>query len=992
MIAAPFAAAAQDERTGRIVGAVDDSTGAAVADVLIIASRDDGSFVRRASTDQSGAYRLGLLPPGRYNVTAQRIGYRLAVARGLLVEANTALQLDITLKRRPVDLPGIVVRDSAILMQKGTDVGATRVGAQDIALLPVGTDISRAIELAPAARSGSLWGAGGTAANNYQMDGASLNNPGVGGAFIQPGIRWIETLEIKGLGADAQEGNFQGGVVNIVTKSGDNTRRSALEFNLEHQTLNGSNLTPTSLVPEISGRRQLIGELSGPISRDRLFYYAGADWVDGQYRLLDHLGAERNAYAPFSQQRTDVKLFGKLTFTPSDRDMGNLSVAHNLQRTEHADFTGRETFDATTSLRAPATVVNAAWQRLLGASTTVELKLTGFDGAERRTPSAGPDVPGIYTYQLATSRYYQNAPFTTDRRARSLGGSLVLDRYETVFGLQHHIRLGVDHADATWVDRRTRNGGLSWRPRYSVIDGSATAFVPENPLTWQDFTPTTWGGEADLATHTTSSAAFVQDEMRIGHFILFPGLRLGRWQGDLDPTARGVSTRTRVLSEVAIDPRMGITLDLDSADFAVKMTGHWGRYHQGTFAELFDRASGANAYTDQEVWEYSGPRFTDPRRVITVAERGALATQGQFRPIERVSLSQSGPVVDYKQPYMEQFVVALVVRPVPRWRGEFHFVSRDNKNLVALVDRNAAANFREFEEVMVYDRSGKPVLDSYGRPLVLPKMYVQNDAIVRLVELSMVADGIVLPPGVTRADINLKYQPDYAVTNPADARRRLRQYELTIGAEYPSWSGSISGVFNGLTGNFATVNGYDPLSLGGREGIVGRGPGPFVRPNESINYDGELENSSFVTIKARVFGRLPWSFRGGLVAELVSGDPMTPSFNVVPPSFRFRVKEIELHPLLIVPMSQERFYTQTQGVRRYPKRLTLDVHLERDLAVRGTTWTLSADAFNLLGSDAVTLMNTALSSDNDPNSLTKYGTPLARQAPRQIRVGTAVRW
>ena len=184
--------------------------------------------------------------------------YSLALRRNVVVEANRNLQLNITLRRRAIDLPEESITGRAPGgQQKGAEVGITRVTSEEISKLPVGTDVDRAVGMAPGARGASLWGAAGAQANSYQLDGVAINNPGIGGAFIQPSIRWIERLEIKGLGADAEQGNYQGGVVNVITKNGSNLRHGSLEASAQSQRLNGSNLIATSLVPEIAGRRQV---------------------------------------------------------------------------------------------------------------------------------------------------------------------------------------------------------------------------------------------------------------------------------------------------------------------------------------------------------------------------------------------------------------------------------------------------------------------------------------------------------------------------------------------------------------------------------------------------------------------------------------------------------------------------------------------------------------------------------------------------------------
>ncbi|MES2179765.1 MAG: TonB-dependent receptor [Gemmatimonadota bacterium] len=979
-----------------IQGFVRDSAGNPISDALVVVARNDGSYVRRSTSDIKGVYRVGLLPPGRYNLTAQRIGFLPFGARDIVVAANSVRAYNVTLRHRAVDLAEVVVKaDAPIAEQKSAELGATRVTSEAIAKLPVGADVERLVAMAPGARGSNLWGAAGTAANNYQLDGVSIINPGIGGAFVQPSVRWIESLEVKGLGADAQEGNFQGGLVNVITKTGSNTRHASVEFNLEDQSLNGTNLTPTTLVPEIAGRRQFIGQVSGPIVRDRLFYYLGGELLAGNYRSLDHLNTDTSSYAPFTQMRTDAKAFGKLTFSPNDRDLLNLTGTYYNRLVDHAGFSGRETAEATTNFRAPTTLLNASWQRVLSTATTIEAKLLGFDGREADVPVAGPNVPGIYTYQLTTTRSYQNAPFTIEKHARSMGGSFAVDHYTTISGASHHVRVGAEYSSATWTDQRTRNGGMTWRPRYNYLDGSDKTFDPVDALTWNTQTPTTWGGEVDLATHTLNAAAYVQDEIKKGNLSLFPGVRIGSWRGDLDPTVRGVTTRTNVLSDIGLDPRLGVTLFLPDPDTPTRLAAHLGRYHQSAFGELFDRAQGANAYTDQEVWEYSGPAFSNPNRIITRAERDALASQGKFRQIENVVLSQSGPVRNYHQPYVDQLVAGFDVRPNSHWRAEMLFVGRDNHDMVALVDGNIATNYRKWDYVSVYDRRGNLVLDSDGKPLLLRSFYAPNDAIVATIRAALAnpGGGVVLPPGVTLKDTTLRFTPDYAVTNPPEAKRQFRQWQITVDTDFPAWSNTVSFAFSGLNGNVSTdLGGYDQVSIGGFEAIQGRGPGPFVRPNEAINFEGGLDNASFLTIKERLLFDLPFDFRGGVIGEYISGDQLTPSFIVVPAAFVYKVGNTELWPLLTQGVSRQRFYTKQQGSLRYSGRTTVDVHLERAFVTASGSLTLLVDGFNVFGARNPTLFNTALSSDADPNSLTKFGTPLARQAPRQLRVGAALNW
>ena len=81
---------------------------------------------------------------------------------------------------------------------------------------------------------------------------------------------------------------------------------------------------------------------------------------------------------------------------------------------------------------------------------------------------------------------------------------------------------------------------------------------------------------------------------------------------------------------------------------------------------------------------------------------------------------------------------------------------------------------------------------------------------------------------------------------------------------------------------------------------------------------------------------------------------------------------------------------EQRGLYRLPSRSLLDVHLERPFAIGGAEVVLAMDVFNLLGESAVTRMNTRLGADGDPQATSAFGAARAREAPRTLRVGTAV--
>ena len=988
---------AQLSASGIIAGTVRGTDGTLISGAQLTARRADSSYERRDISNKDGAFRLAALPPGAYVVTARRLGYRPVITTGVAVSAATVTTIGVTMEASAQALAPVVVNRTGVAPGRETEVAPVRITAQEIAALPVGLDLQRIVALTPGARPNQMWGGAGFDANAYRLDGVSINHPGLGGAIVQPNVHWIEQVEVRGLGAGADQGGFEGGLIDIVTKSGSNTRRGTISSNFEDAGLNATNLSGTDIVPELAGRRDVSAEASGPLVRDRLFYFVAGQWVRTHERAVDHLGTAQ--YSPVQQIADARSAFGKLTWTPTLNDLVNVGIAIGDSATDHAGLTGRETAAATSRVRSPSTIIDGSWQRTIGANTILEAKVVSFQQTVHDDPYNGADVPGVATYQLGTSESYQNAPFVVRQHPTSLGFTLTADHFTHWLG-DHHFRVGTEQASGGWQDDQSRTAGMTWRPRKSTIDGSAATFDPNNALTWTNYTPTSWGGETHLDAHVKNGAVFLQDDYTRGRIGLHPGIRYGWWSGTINPYGGGAPIHA--LSTNGLDPRIGLTVDVGTKQYPTGVTVHWGRYHQDLFAEMFDRVSGANAFNNYEVWEYAGPAFADPSRVITLAQRDSMAAAGSFRPLEFNQLDQSGPVKDYHQPFVDQFVIGVHADPTSKLHLEAAYVARDYRNIIALVDRNEATNYVEFDSVAMIDRARKFVADFRGQnqALVIPRIFVPKYVVAQALANGLGITGMINPTG------DLTWNPQYEITNPAGAKRRFRQLQLNGTLHDRRWDAAASIAFTSLRGNFSTVSGYDPNSITGRDRLVGRGPGPYVRPNEAINADGDLDNASHIEIKLRAIRDLGAGFRGGMVLYAVSGDRLTPSFTLQPYAYQYWGHGLRpggmgnppppqpdsIPAMLFVPLAGQRINLTPTGSYHYAGHMTVDLHLERPIITAGVAWTLQLDAFNVLGSKAVTLINTSLDASTDPNSPTKFASPLGRVEPRTLRLGASASW
>jgi hypothetical protein len=1004
--ALPAPARAQD--LGTLAGTVTDADGTPLASAVVeIEAELERAFRRGTTTDAAGRYRIVALPPGPYRVSVRRTGYRNAVGR-VLVALNETLTQNFVLQVRPVVIDTVTVSAlNPVTIRREDTEFSTEVREGAIQILPMRTDPKEAVALTPGARAEQVWGGSTAQANNYQIDGLAANHPGVGGDLVQPSINWVESIEVRGLGAAAEYGNFQGGLVNINTKRGTNDFQGAFRGAVDGAPLTASNLQQYDVAAEMNSRYDLEGELRGPIWRNRIFYYVAGQFIHRDEQVVNHLRQREGFYAPELIDWTEQKFFGKLTVTPTRRDELVASAGYLNSEADRFGSIGYEENGAYMRMTAPTRFYNASFTHTLGAAGALEAAVSSFSRDERRESIAGASVPAVVLYGPDQIRpTYNAAPFNYRQAPSALSATGSLEWEMQTGPLRHMVKMGGEHSTGTWRNERLRNGGMTWRPG-GVRDFST--FDPEVPSTWlrgsANFYPTEWGGEVKLDADVRNSAVYLQDHIDLGSRVsLSPGVRYGWWTGWITP-ADDLGPRFQAMDDQAFDARLGLTVDITGNNTFV-FKAHGGRYHQSMFAQFYERVEGAGVFSNQESWYYRN-KLDDPRLTFTPAQREALAAQGVFTLQQVTRLNQTGPVdPEYRQPYIDQLVVGLERQLGRWWKAELVYVGRRNENMVALVDRNAATNYTRFDIVRVHQPTSgglSPTIDYNGQPMVLRELYIPNWAIVE--HLRLIAAGIPLDPipGLTPSDISrLTWEPDYVITNVPQAKRTFHQVQAVVKMGYPRYGGTFSAVWSQLRGNLDNVSGYDDPA--------GFGAGPFVNPNQAVNFYGNLPNSSSFDLKFWAYGDLGRGVRAGIVWSELMGDYYTPHLSLTDTDFSYRLLDRRLVPTrLLASVYGQPLYVEKRGALQYPNRMSVDLHLERATKFRGTDWLVTLDGFNLLGRTTPTRYTTAVNEGKAylPPELMPgagglvfaavqpenyYRAVRERVRPRSIRIGAAVKF
>lgn len=980
LVAAALPALAQTDRTGTIEGRILGPDARPLAEASVLAAQPDGSYPRGAVTGEDGRFRIPFLPPGPYNVSVQLVGYRTASIEGIPVSAGSPYRLEVRLEPSGELVEDVVVFAETPLVDASSTALSVTFEPQQIEYLPYSRNATGLLEFVPGARRDTVWGGSTTQANVYQLDGVNVTDPGFGGEFLLPNPDWIQEFQVKGLGAGAEYGNFQGGLVNIVTKSGGNTFTGAVRMNYESADLASSNVNAFEAGEEQDRRWEVNASVSGPIVKDKLYYFVSAQQVGTDTNVVDVETStpESVAFLPVQEERSEKKLFGKLTWQATSNDVFDFVYGLDDVETENRGISSFVRPEAATTQESPGNFWNLSWQRVLTPESFLELKITGFEGDDDRLPKNGA-LPGVRILG-GTRDLFRNAEYTRLRTRENRALAALWDSYWDTGSVRHNLKVGGEYNDGSWVESRFRQNGFTWRPE----EDSGIPFDANDPATW-GFISSDWGGDIDLDADVVNAAVFVQDYLTFSpKWSANFGLRWNSYEGKITPGFDS-GPKFDAISDSAIDPRVGVSWDPSGAgDWAVK--AHWGRFHQNLFALFFDRVAGANAFRDEEYWDWDplvGPPLPDVDRNYTEEERPDYFVFFDDNPIGQ----ENGPVENYSQPYVDQWTLSVDRAIGKNWKVGAAYIRRDFEKIVALEDKNLATNYTVLRDISVVDYpSGDPVLDANGNPLVLPELWISNDDILF----------VGSAPGLTPEEVDaLTWNPEFVLTNPEGAKRNMDQVQVTTeyrGSGY-TFAGSV--VWTNLEGNFYSVSGYDDPA--------GTGAGPFVRPNEGTNFFGTMPDSSEWEVKLRGTANLPWKLRLGAFLTWVSGDAYTPTFEIDRRIQDYFTSEGDfIDPELLFGVNSQRIYVEPRGSREFESSTLLDLHLDRPFALgKSLDLILSVDVFNVLDDDTPTSLVSDVTDQIgtfngtgydviDPQ--TQFGTVRLRQQPRTWRLGATLAW
>src|SRR5690242_14244491 len=269
-----------------LVGEVRDQNGALVQNAKVsLTDVATGQTSSQISSD--GSFIMTNLKPGIYNVAVEAEGFKQSLREGVRLATGERVRLDVTLDPGAVTELVTVVQDASLLRTESGGLGQV-ISHRKIVDIPLNgrnflslVTLSAGVAQPPPTTAGPSFpriNGGRPRTNEYLFDGISALQPEPGQVAFFPIVESIQEFKVEVNSPPAEFGRFNGGVVNLTTKSGSNDfHGSAFEY-LRNEALNARNLFAPATAANPSKpefRRNQFGFVAGgPIKRDKTFFFA----------------------------------------------------------------------------------------------------------------------------------------------------------------------------------------------------------------------------------------------------------------------------------------------------------------------------------------------------------------------------------------------------------------------------------------------------------------------------------------------------------------------------------------------------------------------------------------------------------------------------------------------------------------------------------------------------------------------------------------------
>lgn len=657
--------ATAQEQSGLIEGTVVDSTNAPVPGVTITVTGD--GFTRVVVTNERGAFRMPGVPPGVYDAVAELDGFKASTADDVQISLGSRQAINFTIQPDAVEDVIEVTAEAPIISVRQSDTSAV-ISQEWVENLPTGRDFTSVVSQTASANDEgdllggiSIDGASG-AENKFIIDGMDTTNLQDGTSEKTLVTDFLEEVQVKASGYNAEFGGSTGGVISAVTKSGTNELKGDVHAYYEEKGLlfdernysggsDGRRLNREQAADGTFFSEVLVDDtdeferfepgftLGGPLASDKVWFFLGYSPTFREWTRTLSFPDEGGITQSYNQERdfdygtANVtanlgSVYLKLAYNVSDiSETGHLPGVNGDAPNESFDVSDPEAYAINTEQPNESYSLNADW--LVNSNVSINARAGHF---EYDTQESGFYTGDWHTFVGFPEISFPDFPSSlASPRSSPRAEGTAFDLFERDFVT----------GDATFFfdgfggEHEIKVGGLVENIANDVLDG----YVNTRLLFYWDRSFSNLLGERVRGTFGTlrvlqiatqgnveaeNSALYLQDSWRPnGRLTINLGVRAEKERipsfadnPAIPDTAIGFDYDDKIA------PRLGFAYDL-KGDGRWKLYGSYGVFYDNTKLELPRGSFGGAKWVD---WFFGIETFDWPSLLATCKiERNSIA-------------------------------------------------------------------------------------------------------------------------------------------------------------------------------------------------------------------------------------------------------------------------------------------------------------------------------------------------------------------------------
>lgn len=678
--------------TGNITGTVTDANGDALPGVTIVMTSPNLIGTRTAVTDASGKFRAVFLPPGQFEVTATFTGFRTQKAN-VRVEIDGTANINLRMEvQNSIEDELVVTADLPVIDHSSTTAGAN-ISEDFFTKLPTGRSVASIMRIAPGVSTTDVDGSfriNGSSGpeNQYIIDGVNTTSIELGGSSANLNFDFIQEVQVKTGGYNAEFGRATGGILNVITKSGGNEfEGSVYAFADRRNNVAGARQVGVGGSTSLGTDRDDWGiTVGGPIIKDKLWFFVGVNpnqvesySVTPQDPIEDGDGVRswadvRGENETISTERDITSWAAKLTWQLNESNTIVVSGNSDPQDAVFRDRSGALSRDRAVEFESTNYIVK--WNSILNNVFTLDASYAYHEETRNDSAVDGNTSSRIF-HRFSVPRgdvgglgFVQNFDASRDDFNIKLGAYLG----------NHDLKAGIQFEETNFTNDRIYTGR-----------GLTRLDIPNRGIRVRTFAER--GPDGNLRTIPSQFAStdneytsyFIQDSWSVTpNLIVNIGFR-DEVQELLDS-----SGSTYHEFDDNFSPRLGFTWDF-LGDGRSKVFGHWGRFFQSLPMDINNRAAAP------EILFFNWYDFLpdSPTNILEWDDNEIARIQNNVEPWLTLDFGSGSTAIDQtaKATNHDELILGVEYEFKTDWTVGFKYVGRTLNEVVEDISFDAGDNY-----------------------------------------------------------------------------------------------------------------------------------------------------------------------------------------------------------------------------------------------------------------------------------------------------------